>query len=75
MKKQLNGIITWCLILAAFMWISNTIVDLLEPSETYSYKVFREDLESDNIKQAAIQMYNPAPTGKLLVLLANGEEY
>lgn len=57
------------------MWISNTIVDLLEPSETYSYKVFREDLESDNIKQAAIQMYNPAPTGKLLVLLANGEEY
>ena len=51
------------------------IVELLSPSETYSYKVFREDLENDNIKQAAIQMYDPAPTGKLLVLLANGEEY
>ncbi|MEE1032030.1 MAG: ATP-dependent zinc metalloprotease FtsH [Ruminococcus sp.] len=75
MKKQSSGIIAWCIILFVSLYLTNIVIDFINPEETYTYQLFREDLEEGNIKQAALQQYDPVPTGKLIVLLTNGEEY
>ena len=75
MKKQSSGIIAWCIILFVSLYLTNIVIDFINPEETYTYQLFREELEEGNIKQAALQQYDPVPTGKLIVLLTNGEEY
>lgn len=75
MRRQSRGIWIWLglvlILLIGFSYYSRQ----LQNKNNYSYSEFQQDLQENRIAEALVRQNQQVPTGQLVVLLDNGEQY